>query len=222
MSISSVPACRYRGVILQHTEVAPARLCPEIRLHLVTARCPLFRATEEEAAKAGLVEPYWAFSWAGGQALARYILDHRDAFAGRTVLDFGAGGAVEGIAAAMAGARVLAADIDPMAVEAARLNAELAGVALETTTEDFVGRVDEGWDIVLAGDVFYGYDMATPLVTWLRALAARGRKVLIGDPDRGFLDTAGLEPLARYDAPADNHADGSFLRPTTVYRLGGG
>ena len=223
MSVSSEPSpLSYRAVILQHTEVAPARLCPEIRLHLVTGRCPLFRATEEEAAKAGLVEPYWAFSWAGGQALARYILDHRDAFVGRAVLDFGAGGAVEGIAAAMAGARVLAADIDPMAVEAARINAELAGVAIETTTEDFVGRVDLGWDIVLAGDVFYGYDMATPLVTWLRALAAAGTTVLIGDPDRGFLDTAGLEPLGRYDAPADNDADGSFLRPTTVYRLGKG
>ena len=220
-SVHSELSYQYRGAILEHTEVAPARLCPEIRLHLVTARCPLFRATEEEATRAGLIDPYWAFSWAGGQALARYILDHRDAFAGRSVLDFGAGGAVEGIAAAMAGARVLAADIDPMAVEAARLNAELAGVAIETTTEDFVGRVDVGWDIVLAGDVFYGYDMATPLVTWLRALAERGTTVLIGDPDRGFLDTAGLEPLARYDAPADNDADGSFLRPTTVYRLGG-
>jgi predicted nicotinamide N-methyase len=211
-----------RATILAHTEIAPARLCPEIRLHLVTARCPLFRATEEEAARAGLVDPYWAFSWAGGQALARYILDHRDAFAGRSVLDFGAGGAVEGIAAAMAGARVVAADIDPMAVEAARLNAELAGVSIETTTEDLVGRVDTVWDFVLAGDVFYGYDMARPLVTWLHALAARGATVLIGDPDRGFLDTAGLELLARYDAPADNDADGSFLRPTSVYRLGAG
>jgi predicted nicotinamide N-methyase len=122
----------------------------------------------------------------------------------------------------MAGARVVAADIDPMAVEAARLNAELAGVSIETTTEDLVGRVDTVWDFVLAGDVFYGYDMARPLVTWLHALAARGATVLIGDPDRGFLDTAGLELLARYDAPADNDADGSFLRPTSVYRLGAG
>jgi len=205
-----------RETILRHTEIAPARLCPEIRLHLVTARCPLFRATEDEAARAGLVEPYWAFSWAGGQALARYVLDHPEELAGRTVLDFGAGGAVEGIAAALAGASVLAADIDPMAVEAARLNAELAGVALETTTENLIG-IDRGWEVVLAGDVFYGHDMATPVVTWLRALAGRGARVLIGDPDRGFLDTEGLTALARYDAPDDNDADGSFLRPTSVY-----
>ncbi|HEX4338362.1 MAG TPA: 50S ribosomal protein L11 methyltransferase [Polyangiaceae bacterium] len=206
-------------IILRHTEVAPARLCPEIRLHLVTAACPLFRGTEEDAARAGLVEPYWAFSWAGGQALARYVLDNVTLFAGRSVLDFGAGGAVEGIAAAMAGARVLAADIDPMAVEAARLNAALAGVSLETTTVDLVGSLERRFDVVLAGDVFYGYDMATPLVTWLRALARQGALVLIGDPDRGFLDTRGLEKIARYDAPADNDADGSFLRPTTVYRV---
>jgi len=218
-SIKSTAAVDLCETILRHTEVAPARLCPEIRLHLVTGDCRLFRATEEEAARAGLIEPYWAFSWAGGQALARYLLDDPSRVAGKSVLDFGAGGAVEGIAAAMAGARVLAADIDPMAVEAARLNAKLAGVSLETTTEDLVGRDDLEFDVVLAGDVFYGYDMATPLATWLRSLAARGATVLIGDPDRGFLDTTGLEPLARYDAPADNDADGSFLRPTTVYRV---
>jgi predicted nicotinamide N-methyase len=209
----------FRETILRHTAIAPARLCPSIRLHLVTGECPLFRATEEEAARAGLVEPYWAFSWAGGQALARYVLDHPEVVRGRSVLDFGAGGAVEGIAAAICGATVLAADIDPMAVEATHLNAELSGVQLGTTTEDLVGRYDRAWDVVLAGDVFYGYEMATPLVTWLRGLASRGASVLIGDPDRGFLDTRGLEPLARYDAPADNDADGSFLRPTTVYRI---
>jgi predicted nicotinamide N-methyase len=207
------------ATILRHTRVVPARLCPEIRLHLVTGDCPLFRATEEEAARAGLVEPYWAFSWAGGQALARYVLDNPALCAGRSVLDFGAGGAVEGIAAALVGAAVLAADIDPVATEAACLNAALAGVRLETTTLDLVGRFDRHFDVVLAGDVFYGYDMATPLVTWLRAVASRGSLVLIGDPDRGFLDTTDLEPLARYEAPADNDADGSFLLPTTVYRV---
>ncbi len=208
-----------RDTIVRHTKIAPARLCPEIRLHLVTAECPLWTATEEEAARAGLVEPYWAFSWAGGQALARYVLDHPDVVAGRDVLDFGAGGAVEAIAAARAGARVLAADIDPLAVEAAKLNAALNGVTLETTTEDLVGRLDLRFDVVLAGDVFYGDDMAARVRSWLVDLSRAGALVLIGDPDRGFLDTSGLEPRARYEAPADNDADGSFLRPTTVYAL---
>jgi predicted nicotinamide N-methyase len=205
--------------VVAHTVVAPARLCPAIHLHLITASCPMWRATEDEAARAGLVEPYWAFSWAGGQALARYVLDHPEVVRGKSVLDFGAGGAVEGIAAALAGGRVLAADIDPLAIEATRLNAALSGVTLETTTDNLIGRIDRTWDVVLAGDVFYGTEMAAPTLAWLRELATRGALVLIGDPDRGFLDTSGLEHVARYEAPADNDADGSFLRPTTVYRV---
>lgn len=210
-----------RDVIRAHTKIAPARLCPEISLHLITAECPLFRGSEEDAARAGLVEPYWAFSWAGGQALARYVLDRPETVRGRRVLDFGAGGAVEGIAAAMAGAaEVLCADIDPMAAESALVNAERCGVCVSVTTDNLVGRI-EPWDVVLAGDVFYGTDMAPPILAWLHALAARGALVLIGDPDRGFLDTRGLHELARYEAPADNDHDGSFLRPTSVYRVDG-
>jgi predicted nicotinamide N-methyase len=218
--VTSAPAspARLRETILARTVIAPARLCPEIRLRLITAECPMWRATEDEAARAGLVEPYWAFSWAGGQALARYVLDHPEVVRGKRVLDFGAGGAVEGIAAALAGADVLCADIDPMAVEAAHVNAELAGVLLSATTDNLIGRI-EPWNVVLAGDVFYGTEMARPTLAWLQAVADRGACVLIGDPDRGFLDTTGLERIARYDAPADNDADGSFLRPTTVYRV---
>jgi predicted nicotinamide N-methyase len=214
---------RLKETILAHTVVARARLCPEICLHLVTAACPLWVATEEEAARAGLVEPYWAFSWAGGQALARFVLDHPAFVRDKAVLDFGAGGAVEGIAAALRGAHVLAADIDPMAVEAAFLNAALCGVPIEGTTENLIGRLDAYHrrlpDVVLCGDVFYGTEMAEPTLTWLRELASAGTLVLIGDPDRGFLDTSELEPLARYEAPTDNDADGSFLRPTTIYRV---
>jgi predicted nicotinamide N-methyase len=212
----------FRESILEHTTITPARLCPEIRLHLVTAECPLWRASEEEAARAGLVEPYWAFSWAGGQALARYVLDHPHEFARARVLDFGAGGAVEGIAAAMVGAEVVAADIDPMAVEAAQLNAALAGVRLVTTTEDLVGQLEGDWDVVLAGDVFYGTEMATRVAAWFAALAGVGARVYVGDPARGFLDTTLLERLVHYDAPTDYDADGSFLRPTSVFRWPGG
>jgi predicted nicotinamide N-methyase len=106
-----------------------------------------------------------------------------------------------------------------MALESARLNAELNRVTLATTARDLVGDVSGNWDVVLAGDVFYGTEMATPTLEWLRLLAGRGALVLIGDPDRGFLDTTGLEHVARYAAPADNDADGSKARPTTVYRV---
>jgi len=221
-----------REIIFRHTVVASPRLCPEIRLRLITPECSLWRANEEEAAELGLVEPYWAFPWAGGQVLARYILDEPDLVAGRRVLDFGAGGAVEGIAAALAGAAVTVADVDPMAVTAALINAELNGVAIEGTTEDFLGpsrsapssdvtaRVSEivgRWDVVLAGDVFYGSEMASVVARWLTALAEAGTTVLIGDANRGFLDTSGFVTKARFDAPADNDADGSFLQPATVY-----
>jgi predicted nicotinamide N-methyase len=209
----------HRDVILRHTTVASSRLCPDISLRLITADMPLWRATEEQAANAGLVEPYWAFSWAGGQALARYVLDHPECVRDRAILDFGAGGAVEGIAAARCGGRVLAADIDPMAATAATMNAELNGVALDVSTENWVGRLDAPFDVVLAGDVFYDTAFAAAVRDWFVALAKHGADVLIGDPDRGFLDTSGLEPLARYDTPSDNDMDGSFLRPTTIYRV---
>lgn len=218
-----------REIILRHTVVASPRLCPEIRLRLITPECPLWRASEDEALGLGLVEPYWAFPWAGGQALARYVLDEPGVVMGKRVLDFGAGGAVEGIAAGLAGAAVTVADIDPMAVTAALINAELNGVTIEGTTEDFLGppqssdmtaRVSEvvgRWDVVLAGDVFYGSEMARIVASWLSALAEAGTTVLIGDANRGFLDTSGFVTKARYDAPADNDADGSFLQPATVY-----
>jgi len=211
----------HRDVILRHTTVASSRLCPDIALRLITAEMPLWRATEEQAADAGLIEPYWAFSWAGGQALARYVLDHPDLVRGRTVLDFGAGGAVEGIAAARSGGRVVAADIDPMAAAAAAMNAELNGVALDVSTENWVGRLDAPFDVVLAGDVFYDAAFAVTVLDWFIGLAARGVAILIGDPDRGFLDTSRLESLARYDTPSDNDMDGSFLRPTAIYRVRG-
>ena len=221
-----------REIILRHTIVASPRLCPEIRLRLITPECPLWRASEEDAASLGLVEPYWAFPWAGGQVLARYILDEPETVAGKRVLDFGAGGAVEGIAAALAGANVTIADIDPMAVAAALINAELNGVAVEATTENFLGRpvlkssgnmtarVSEDlgrWDVVLAGDVFYGSEMAGSVSRWLTEMAATGAVVLVGDANRGYLDTARFVTKARFDAPSDNDADGSFLQPATVY-----
>jgi len=221
-----------RELICRHTVVASPRLCPEIRLRLVTPECPLWRASEEEAACAGLVEPYWAFPWAGGQVLARYLLDEPSSVAGKRVLDFGAGGAVDGIAAALAGARVTVADIDPMAVSAALINAELNGVTLEATTEDLLGRSVSApfremtarvsreagpWDVVLAGDVFYGSEMARTVMRWLWEMAGSGALVLLGDANRGFLDTSRFVTKARFDAPADNDVDGSFLQPATVY-----
>ena len=202
--------------IRSHTIVVAAPLLPELRLHLLTESCPLWRASEAEAARAGLADPWWAFCWPGGQALARYVLDHPEIVRGKRVLDFGSGCAVEALAALRAGAAsAVAADVDPVAATAARLNADLNGLTVETATRDLVGeRVDA--DLVLAGDVFYEKDLASRALPWLRSV---GVPVLIGDPSRGFLDLDGLTRLATYRAHADGDTAGTVLRETSVYRL---
>ncbi|HOX45515.1 MAG TPA: 50S ribosomal protein L11 methyltransferase [Myxococcota bacterium] len=208
------------GFIRTHTRVGSPLLCPELRLHLITAECHLWRAGEAEVQALGIPEPYWAFCWAGGQALARHLLDHPQLARGRRVLDFGSGGAVEGIAAARAGAAcVLAVDIDPWAAEAARMNAALNGVALSTATRDPIGEGCEEHELVLAGDVAYEPAFAGRVLAWLRSLAGQGREVLLADPGRGYLATADLEALANLRAPADVDDDARHLRETTVYRV---
>ena len=208
------------ALIRAETVVARPLLCPELSLHLITDACRLWSATDQDLEALALPAPYWAFAWAGGQALARFILDRPNLVRGKTVLDFGAGGAVEGLAAARAGAReVWAADIDPFAETAAELNAALNRVRLETTTEDLIGVVDPAWQVVLAGDVTYDGAMAARVRGWLEAIAARGVLVLLADPGRGFLDTTGWAAEAEYDAPADVDADGTHLVRTTVFRV---
>jgi predicted nicotinamide N-methyase len=201
---------------MEHCAVASVPLVPEIRLHLVTEDCALWRASEEEAAALGFVEPYWAFAWPGGQALARYVLDNAALVRGKRVLDFGSGCAIEGIAAGLAGAAsVLCADIDPLAGEAALANAALNGAQLSVTGEDLIGRHFEA-DLVLAGDVFYDRDLAARALAWLRALDV---PVLIGDPARGFLELNGLRQVASYRATWDGDTRGEVLRDTGVYSL---
>jgi predicted nicotinamide N-methyase len=188
----------------------------ELRLHLLTEACPLWGASEAEAARAGLVDPWWAFCWPGGQALARYVLDHPELVRGKRVLDFGSGCAIEAIAAVRAGAAsALAVDIDPVAAAAAQLNAQLNDLHIETTSEDLLGNRVEA-DVVLAGDVFYDRDLAACALRWLHSLDAL---VLVGDPSRGFLDTAGLTRLATYRAHRDGDTSGTDLCDAHVYRV---
>ncbi|MBI5544555.1 MAG: methyltransferase [Deltaproteobacteria bacterium] len=207
--------------ILGLTVVARPPLVPELALHLITEACPLWRATEADLARIGLPEPFWAFAWPGGQALARHLLDHPEIARGRRVLDFGSGCAIEALAALVAGASsVLAADVDPQAAEAARANAELNHLAgrLTTTTRDLLGA-DEGWELVLAGDMFYDAGLASRVGEWLGELARRGALVLVGDPHRGFFDAARAEKLAEYDEHADVDVEGRYRRATSVFRI---
>jgi predicted nicotinamide N-methyase len=203
--------------IRANTAPSAPRLIPEIRLHQADKLFPLWRLTEPEIDALGLPPPYWAFAWAGGQALARYLLDHPESVARKTVLDFGAGSGLGAIAAAKAGAaRVIAAEIDAFARTAIALNAEANDVHVEFANGDLIGTIDPAWQVVIAGDVCYEQPMAGRVEPWLKALA-RSVPVLLGDPQRSYVPTAGLTALARYTVPTTTEIEDSDLRDATVW-----
>ncbi|ANH05859.1 methyltransferase [Shinella sp. HZN7] len=205
--------------IRDNTDVLSPPHVPEVTLHLATEAHDLWLKTEEELEEIGLPPPFWAFAWAGGQGLARHVLDHPALVAGTSVLDFASGSGLVGIAARLSGAAaVLAADIDPWSRTAIRLNAALNGVDLTYTAEDMVGR-DEGWDVVLAGDVFYDRGFADMLIPWFSALAARGALVLVGDPGRAYCPRERMEALAIYTVPVTRALEDSEVKKTTVWRF---
>ncbi len=192
---------------------------PEIQLHLADEAHDLWLKTEEELAKIGLPPPFWAFAWAGGQGLARYILDNPDIVAGKRVLDFATGSGLVAIAARMAGAaEVVAADIDPWAATAVRLNAGLNGVEVNFTGADLIGcNVDT--DILLAGDVFYDSDFAAAIVPWFETLSRQGIAVFVGDPGRSYLPKECLEYCTAYQVPVTRALEDSEVKKTTVWRF---
>ena len=195
-------------------------LVPEIRLYLATEVTPIWLATEETLARSGLSPPFWAFAWAGGQALARYLLDHPDEVAGRSVLDFGAGSGLIAIAAAKAGATsVSAAEIDNFAAAAIAANAALNDVEIAVQTADLLATVKSGWDVVTAGDVCYERPMADRVTGWLRMLTARGTLVLLGDPGRAYLPAEGLIERARYLVPTSRELEDRETRETVVWEV---
>ena len=195
--------------------IAPP-LVPEIKLYLATEVVPLWRATEEELEKNGVPPPYWAFAWAGGQALARYILDNPDVVRGKRVLDIGAGSGLVGIAAARSGAaHVLAADIDGHAIAAIRLNAAANGHDIAVTQDDVIGRSGD-WDIILVGDLFYERPLAERLLAWLEPM---DMPALLGDPGRNYFPKQGVEKLAAYSVQTTRDLEDREIRETGVYRL---
>ncbi len=194
-------------------------LVPEIRLHLAGEVVPLWRKTEVELEREGVPPPYWAFAWAGGLALARYILDRPMRLG--SVLDFGSGSGLVAIAAAKAGAsKVLAADIDRFAAAAIALNAEANGVEVEITTDDLIGR-DGGWDTILVGDMCYERPLAERLVAWLEVRARAGAAIYLGDPGRSYFPQSGIEKLATYSVPTSRELEDREIRETSVYRYTG-
>lgn len=212
------PADRGR-FIAEQTLLQPVPFVPEVRLYMASEATELWQKTEDDLGETGLPPPFWAFAWAGGQALARHVLDNRELVRGRTVLDFAAGSGLVAIAAAMAGAaRVTACEIDAYSTAAMALNASENGVRIETRLDDLVGT-DEGWDVVLAGDVSYERDMAARVTDWLAALHARGALVLIGDPGRSYLARERLEPVAQYEVPVVRDLEDADVKTTRVWRF---
>ena len=198
------------------TEV-PATHPPKYRV--ASEVTPLWHATEAWLASRGIDPPFWAFPWAGGQVLARYLLDTPAEVRDLRVLDFASGSGLVAIAAARAGAReVVAVDIDPLAIAATELNAEASGVSVAARAEDVTGHgLADRFDVVLAGDVFYDRDLAARGRAWLLTLADRGAHVLVGDPSRGFLDLSGLRLLATYRAGHDGELRDDRLKDTAVF-----
>jgi predicted nicotinamide N-methyase len=207
--------------IRAHTRLLAVPHAPEIRLHLADEATALWEKTEEELGLMGLPPPFWAFAWAGGQALARYILDKPETVRGQRVLDFASGSGLVAIAAALAGAaRVEASEIDEFALAAIALNAAANGVGITARGGDVVGR-DDGWSVVLAGDVSYERDMAARVTDWLAALAARGALVLIGDPGRSYLARDRLEAIADYRVPVTRALEDMDIKQTQVWAFRG-
>jgi predicted nicotinamide N-methyase len=202
-----------------HPRLLAVPHAPEIRLHVADEATQLWQRTEEELGQLGLPPPFWAFAWAGGQALARYLVDHPKTVAGRRVLDFASGSGLVAIAAARAGAAAMeAGTIDAFAIEAITLNAAVNGVAITRRCADLVGA-DEGWDAVLAGDIFYERDLAERVTGWLFALARRGATVLIGDPGRSYLPKDRLERLAECEVPVTRGLEDAEVKRSSVWRF---
>ena len=209
-----------RAFILENTRIQPPPHTPELNLHLADEVTPIWRLTEEALAEIGLPPPFWAFAWAGGQALARYVLDHPDEVAGKRVLDFASGSGIVGIAAMRAGAgHALATDIDPFCGAALAVNAELNDVRIDFTDQNLLDAPPPDVDVILAGDICYEKPLADQVMNWLAAAHVRGTRVLIGDPGRSYFPRVGLEKLAEYEVPTTRELEDREVKKTAVWTL---
>ncbi len=208
--------------VRDNTRILAPPHVPELRLHLADEATALWEKTEEELGAMDLPPPYWAFAWAGGQALARYVLDNPGIVAGRSVLDFAAGSGVVGIAAMRAGATsAVSTEIDGFALAAIAANAALNDVAVTARDEDTTAEPAGRFDVVLCGDVFYEKPMAEKVLAWLDRERAAGATVLVGDPGRSYLPKDRLEAVAEYRVPVTRALEDSEIKVTRVWRFAG-
>lgn len=210
------------GFIRANTALEQPAMVPEFRLWLATEYVPIWQATEAWLEEQNVDPPYWAFCWPGGQAVARYLLDHPGTVRGKRVIDFAAGSGVASMAAAQAGAAsVVANDIDLLSLAAARLNASANGLVFEVSADDWLAKPETApaADVVIAGDVCYEREMSARALAWLRGHARAGRLVLLGDPGRNYFSAQGLQELARYEIPTSLQLENRGMRETVVWRV---
>ena len=206
--------------IRANTRLQPVPHAPEISLWLADEVTPIWRLTEEELGEMGLPPPFWAFAWAGGQALSRWLLDNPEEVAGKRVLDFAAGSGLVGIAAMKAGAaQCLCADIDPFCAAAVAANAEANGVALAFTGHNLLERAPPDVDVICAGDICYERPMTEAVLAWLAQARARGVRVLIGDPGRTYFPRTGLAFLAEYRVPTTRELEDQEIKRSSVWAM---
>lgn len=212
----------WQTFIRANTRLLSPPLVPEIKLHLAEESLPIWQKTEEELGEMNIPPPYWAFAWAGGQALARYVLDNPPVAAGKDVLDLGSGSGLTAIAARLAGARsALATDVDAVALIAVAMNAEANGVAVETTAEDMLDGGPGNAGVVLAGDLFYERALASRMLTFLDACRKAGAGVLVGDPQRAYFPKDRFEAVAEYRVPVTRELEDAEIKNAAVWRLRG-
>jgi predicted nicotinamide N-methyase len=206
--------------IAANTRLQAVPHAPEISLWLADEITPLWRLTEEELGAMGLPPPFWAFAWAGGQALARWLLDHPDQVAGQRVIDLAAGSGLVAVAAMKAGAAsVLAADIDPFCAAAVAANARSNSVEIAFTDANLLDAPPPPADLICAGDVFYEKPMAEAVLAWLKQAQANGTRVIVGDPGRTYFPKSGLTLLAEYTVPTTRELEDQEVKRSRVWSL---
>ena len=204
--------------ILENTRLLVPPHTPELRLHMADDVTPIWRMTEEALEEMGLPPPFWAFAWAGGQALARYVLDHPEEVAGQRVVDLATGSGLVAIAAMKAGAAsVTALDVDPFAGAAVALNARANGVEVECVIADVLDEPPPRADVFLAGDICYEGPLADRVLSWLGRAHAGGARVLVGDPERTYFPKADLVRLAQYQVPTVGDLEDQEIKRTSVW-----
>jgi predicted nicotinamide N-methyase len=211
----------WRAFIRENTTLLAPPLVPEIKLHLAEESLPIWRKTEDELGEINVPPPYWAFAWAGGQALARYVIDTPTLIQSRRVLDLGCGSGLTAIAAMQAGAaNTLAADIDIVALAATELNADANAVSIAATSDDLLAAPPTFFDVILVGDLFYERQLAERVLAFIEAAVAQGSIVLIGDPQRNYFPRGRFAQVGEYLVPVTRELEDALIKRTAVWRLG--